>query len=123
MEIHDSTGKILPGLTVRFYGGIEGTLARLQISLDRFEANQTKALNTLEESYDAKVRRMRGILADLSKRYRDTPMAGRSNLQQAVPLTFGFKCACLLAACGQSSVPNSPSATSRETSSRAWRPP
>src|SRR5256886_14078606 len=25
-------------------------------------------------------------------------MAGRSNLQQAVPLTFGFKCACLLAA-------------------------
>ncbi len=30
--------------------------------------------------------------------YRDTPMAGRSNLQQAVPLTFGFKCACLLAA-------------------------
>src|SRR5499425_3109742 len=37
-------------------------------------------------------------LADLSRRYRDTPMAGRSNLQQAVPLTFGFKCACLLAA-------------------------
>ena len=37
-------------------------------------------------------------LADLSRRYRDTSMAGRSNLQQAVPLTFGFKCACLLAA-------------------------
>ncbi len=37
-------------------------------------------------------------LADLSRRYRDTPMAGRSNLQQAVPLTFGFKTACLLAA-------------------------
>jgi len=39
-------------------------------------------------------------LADLSRRYRDTPMAGRSNLQQAVPLTFGFKTAALLAAMG-----------------------
>src|SRR5205085_1913714 len=37
-------------------------------------------------------------LAELSRRYRDTPMAGRSNLQQAVPLTFGFKMAALLAA-------------------------
>src|ERR1700709_789475 len=37
-------------------------------------------------------------LADLARRYRDTPMAGRSNLQQAVPITFGFKAACLLAA-------------------------
>jgi murein DD-endopeptidase MepM/ murein hydrolase activator NlpD len=45
--------------------GIEGTLVRLQISLDRFEANQTKALNTLEETYDAKARRMRNLLADL----------------------------------------------------------
>ena len=32
-------------------------------------------------------------LADLARRYRDTPMAGRSNLQQAVPITFGFKAA------------------------------
>jgi len=36
--------------------------------------------------------------ADLAGRYRDTPMAGRSNLQQAVPITFGFKMASLLAA-------------------------
>ena len=34
----------------------------------------------------------------LATRYRDTPMAGRSNLQQAVPITFGFKAASLLAA-------------------------
>src|SRR3954468_652989 len=45
--------------------GIEGTLARLQLSLDRYEAHQVKTLNTLEETYDAKARRMRGILADL----------------------------------------------------------
>lgn len=38
------------------------------------------------------------LLASLARRYRDTPMAGRSNLQQAVPLTFGFKMAVLLAA-------------------------
>jgi 3-carboxy-cis,cis-muconate cycloisomerase len=37
-------------------------------------------------------------LAGLARRYRDTPMAGRSNLQQAVPITFGFKAASLLAA-------------------------
>jgi murein DD-endopeptidase MepM/ murein hydrolase activator NlpD len=46
-------------------GGIEGALARLQDSLDRVEARQTSSLNTLEESYDAKVKRMRGVLADL----------------------------------------------------------
>jgi 3-carboxy-cis,cis-muconate cycloisomerase len=37
-------------------------------------------------------------LAGLAKRYRDTPMAGRSNLQQAVPITFGYKVATYLAA-------------------------
>ncbi len=36
-------------------------------------------------------------LAALARKYRDTPMAGRSNLQQAVPITFGFKMATLLA--------------------------
>src|SRR5580658_4673232 len=37
-------------------------------------------------------------LAALAKRYRDTPMASRSNLQQAVPITFGYKAATYLAA-------------------------
>lgn len=36
-------------------------------------------------------------LQKLAKKYRDTPMVGRSNLQQAVPLTFGFKAAVWLA--------------------------
>ena len=45
--------------------GIEGALQRLQASLDRYEARQAATLNTLEESYDAKARRMRNILADL----------------------------------------------------------
>jgi len=34
---------------------------------------------------------------DLALRYKSTPMAARSNLQQAVPMTFGFKMARLLA--------------------------
>jgi 3-carboxy-cis,cis-muconate cycloisomerase len=37
-------------------------------------------------------------LAALARKYRDTPMAGRSNLQQAVPITFGYKVATYLAA-------------------------
>src|SRR5262252_7687769 len=51
------------------------------------------ALQLVEKDMEA----IAGALADLSRRYRDTPMAGRSNLQQAVPLTFGFKMAALLA--------------------------
>src|SRR5262245_65796228 len=51
------------------------------------------ALTLVEKDMEA----IAAALADLSRRYRDTPMAGRSNLQQAVPLTFGFKMAALLA--------------------------
>lgn len=40
---------------------------------------------------------LRRILADLSSRYRDTPMAGRTHLQQALPITFGYKTAIWLA--------------------------
>jgi 3-carboxy-cis,cis-muconate cycloisomerase len=40
---------------------------------------------------------LRRILAGLSKRYRDTPMAGRTHLQQALPVTFGYKTAIYLA--------------------------
>jgi 3-carboxy-cis,cis-muconate cycloisomerase len=46
---------------------------------------------------EAEIERIAAALATLSRRYRDTPMAGRSNLQQAVPITFGFKAASLLA--------------------------
>jgi murein DD-endopeptidase MepM/ murein hydrolase activator NlpD len=45
--------------------GIEGTLARLQASLDRVEARQTATLNSLEAVYDSKSKRIRGVLADL----------------------------------------------------------
>ena len=37
-------------------------------------------------------------LAKLARQHRDTPVIGRSNLQQAIPVTFGYKMAGLLAA-------------------------
>jgi len=47
---------------------------------------------------DAELAAIAGALAGLARRYRDTPMAGRSHLQQAAPITFGYKAACLLSA-------------------------
>jgi len=52
-----------------------------------------EALTLVEADLDA----IAGALAELSRKYRDTPMAGRSNLQQAVPITFGYKTATMLA--------------------------
>jgi 3-carboxy-cis,cis-muconate cycloisomerase len=46
---------------------------------------------------EADISALRGILADLSRRYRNTPMAGRTHLQQALPVTFGYKTAIWLA--------------------------
>ena len=37
-------------------------------------------------------------MARLAKEHRDTPVIGRSNLQQAIPVTFGYKIAGLLSA-------------------------
>jgi len=37
-------------------------------------------------------------LARLAEKHRDTPMPGRTHLQQALPITFGYKCAIWLAA-------------------------
>ena len=53
-----------------------------------------EALVLVEADLDA----IADALAGLARKYRNTPMAGRSNLQQAVPITFGYKMATLLAA-------------------------
>lgn len=36
---------------------------------------------------------LRALLAGLARAHRDTPMAGRTHLQQALPVTFGYKAA------------------------------
>ncbi|MDR3018387.1 MAG: 3-carboxy-cis,cis-muconate cycloisomerase [Delftia acidovorans] len=46
---------------------------------------------------DADIAALRSILADLAERHRDTPMAGRTHLQHALPITFGYKAAIWLA--------------------------
>ena len=47
---------------------------------------------------DADLAAIADALAKLANTYRDTPVAGRSNLQQAIPVTFGYKMATILAA-------------------------
>ena len=46
---------------------------------------------------EADISAVRAILADLAARHRDTPMAGRTHLQHALPITFGYKAAVWLA--------------------------
>jgi 3-carboxy-cis,cis-muconate cycloisomerase len=52
-----------------------------------------EALVLVEQDVEA----ISASLAQLAERHRDTAMAARSNLQQAVPITFGYKMAVLLA--------------------------
>ena len=56
-----------------------------------------EALALVEADIDA----IADALGSLARRYRDTPMAGRSDLPQAVPITFGYKMATVLAAFGR----------------------
>src|ERR1700726_1022686 len=39
------------------------------------------------------LREVRSILAAMAQKYRDTPMAGRTHMQHALPVTFGYKAA------------------------------
>ena len=49
------------------------------------------------EIVEADISALRDILARLAHEHRDTPMAGRTHLQQALPVTFGYKAAIWLA--------------------------
>jgi 3-carboxy-cis,cis-muconate cycloisomerase len=65
------------------------------------DITDTATILQIREALDIVEKELNGIsdaLAKLAKKYRDTPMAGRSNLQQAVPITFGYKMATLLGA-------------------------
>ncbi|WP_444958858.1 class-II fumarase/aspartase family protein [Microbulbifer sp. ZKSA002] len=45
------------------------------------------------ELIESQVKKTITALLSLAKRYRDIPMAGRTHLQQAIPITFGYKAA------------------------------
>jgi murein DD-endopeptidase MepM/ murein hydrolase activator NlpD len=57
-------------------GGLESAVVRLQASLDKVERQQIVALTAMEENYDSRARRMRGVLGDLGiTTPSDTPAA------------------------------------------------
>src|SRR3954466_13628139 len=65
------------------------------------DITDTASIVQIKESLaivETEINAISDVLAALAKKYRDTPMAGRSNLQQAVPITFGYKVATYLAA-------------------------
>lgn len=65
------------------------------------DVTDTVMVLQVKEALDLLETDLNGIcdgLAALAAKYRDTPMAGRSKLQQAVPITFGYKMAAVLAA-------------------------
>jgi 3-carboxy-cis,cis-muconate cycloisomerase len=68
--------------------------ATTQDVMDTANVLQLRAALTL---VDADIRELRSILARLAQKHRDTPMAGRTHLQQALPVTFGYKVAIWLA--------------------------
>ena len=75
-------------------GGVNGMLARLQDSLTRLERRQTSGLDAIEASYDAKARRMRGVLADLgldAGRPAVQPMVGGPFVPAKPPGEGGFE--------------------------------
>jgi murein DD-endopeptidase MepM/ murein hydrolase activator NlpD len=49
-------------------GGVANALARVEASLDRVEAGQNASLKALDASYDGKVKRLRGVIAELGIR-------------------------------------------------------
>jgi 3-carboxy-cis,cis-muconate cycloisomerase len=64
--------------------------ATTQDIMDTATVLQVRAALTIIERDMAAVS---AALAGLAKKHRDTPMPGRTHLQQALPITFGYKCA------------------------------
>ncbi len=80
--INDTTPAAVPAErdTLLMNGGVTGALARIDASLNRVESTQTASLDALDEAYDSKVRRMRGVFAELgikaSPRVSAEPVGG-----------------------------------------------
>jgi 3-carboxy-cis,cis-muconate cycloisomerase len=64
--------------------------ATTQDIMDTASALQIRAALAIVER---DLRELSEILAAMALKYRDTPMAGRTHLQQALPVTFGYKAA------------------------------
>jgi murein DD-endopeptidase MepM/ murein hydrolase activator NlpD len=64
------------GFLAKTTGGIGVLLERLQASLDRLEQRQAGAVGSLADNYDAKARRMRGVLIELGLEAGKAPGEG-----------------------------------------------
>jgi len=73
----------------RMRGGVEGALLRMQDALDRMEAQQTVSLSTIEESYDSRARRIRGVLADLGIDAGKPPSSPPPDAKTTAPAATG----------------------------------
>ena len=67
-------------------------------SQDAMDTGLVLQLRSAFDLIDADVARLGDVLASLAKKHAKTPMAGRTWLQQAVPVTFGLKAAGALSA-------------------------
>ncbi|MEP0507913.1 MAG: lyase family protein, partial [Aurantimonas coralicida] len=69
--------------------------ATTQDIMDTADVLQVRAGLDIVEEY---LERIAAALAKLAQEYADTPMAGRTHLQHALPVSFGFKAATWLSA-------------------------
>lgn len=67
-------------------------------SQDAMDTGQVLQLRNAFDLIDADVSRLADALARLAKKHKRTPMAGRTWMQQALPVTFGLKAAGALGA-------------------------
>ncbi|KAJ0326639.1 hypothetical protein COL5a_006827 [Colletotrichum fioriniae] len=61
------------------------------------ETSSVLQMKTGLEIVERLLRKVTSTLETMSAAYRDVPMAGRTHLQHALPITFGYKCAVWLA--------------------------
>jgi murein DD-endopeptidase MepM/ murein hydrolase activator NlpD len=59
--------------------GMDATITKLQASLDRVESRQVAILNAVEETFDSKAKRIRGVLGDLGLDPAKLPTPPASN--------------------------------------------
>ena len=60
---------------------------------DITDSHTARVLVKVRDIFEGQVASVATVLRDLARRYRDTPMSGRTHGQPGLPITFGFKVA------------------------------
>jgi murein DD-endopeptidase MepM/ murein hydrolase activator NlpD len=76
--MHDMSSPGTPSDRKAANGGLEGALVRLTAALDRLETRQAAALNAIEDHYDARARRIRGVLTEVGVDAGKAPPRGEA---------------------------------------------